>query len=262
MVDAAPPADAVLPDLADQLARPRARRAQRGASTAACCARRSRAPTSTGPTRRCCARSRSRAASRRSCASAGWPRSPTRSGSRSRRRIARSPTPRPARACSARCSRGCARMPRPSRDALAALSPPRRSAAPAGGPHARRRDDQAPQARHVRAARRARRLHLPQRRGAGALRRQVRRAAHPRALALRDVGAGRGLDRPCGDRRPPPDGLGARRARARAPADPRAAPAGQQGPQARRPVRLPALPPGHRLSRCSRSRASPRRGAR
>ena len=39
--------------------------------------------------------------------------------------------------------------------------------------------------------------------------------------------------------------LRARGAGARAPADQAAAPAGQRGPQARRPLRLPALPPGH-----------------
>ena len=74
-------------------------------STAACCDRRSSAPGSRGPIRRCCAPSRWRGGCTRSRASASSRRSPPRSASRSRRRIARWPTPRPARASSARCSR-------------------------------------------------------------------------------------------------------------------------------------------------------------
>ncbi len=148
-------------------------------------------------------------------------------------------------------------------DALEALNP--RAPAPAraaGGTHDRAgRCDQAPQAGHCCAARRARRLHLPQRRRPGPLRRQVRRAAHARALALRDLGARRELDRAGRARRPPHDELRARRARARAPAHPRAAPARQRDPQARRRVRLPALPPGHRLPG-ARGRARARRRAR
>ena len=49
MVDAAPPPERVLPELAHAAPRARARRAQRRASTRACCARRSTAPRSTWP---------------------------------------------------------------------------------------------------------------------------------------------------------------------------------------------------------------------
>ena len=120
---------------------------------------------------------------------------------------------------------------------------------------------QAPAGRQ-RAARRAGRLHLPQRLGPAAVRRQVGDAAHARAGALRAVV---GVDR-LGDagraRRSSRDALGARRAAARAAADPRAAPAGQRAHQARRPLRLPALPASTSRSRCSRSRRSRRRATR
>ena len=86
-------------------ARARAGRALGALRHSACCAGRSRARRWTGPSRRCCARSRWRAGSRRCSAAAASRRWPTRSGSRSRRRTARCPTQRPARACSARCSR-------------------------------------------------------------------------------------------------------------------------------------------------------------
>ena len=93
------------------------------------------------------------------------------------------------------------------------------------------------------AAARAGRLHLPRRRRAAAVRRQVRRPAHARPLALhrrRDLG-GRGRAR-----RPPGHGVRARRAAARGPPDQGAAPAGQRARQDRaRRLRLPALPAGH-----------------
>ena len=161
-------------------------------------------------------------------------RAPLRTRAHGRRR-ARDAEPRPPAAAAAR---------------RAHHRPDRRDQAPQGG-----RDQL-----HV-AARRARRLHLPQRRRAGALHRQVRRAAHPRALALRDLGAVRGLDGAGGARRPPHDELRAGRARARAPAHQGAAPAWQRRPQARRRVRLPALPAGHRLPG-DRGRARARRRAR
>ena len=90
---------------------------------------------------------------------------------------------------------------------------------------------------------RAGRLHLPRRRRAAAVRRQVGRPAHARALALhrrRDLGR-RGRAR-----RPPGHGVRARGAAARGPADQGAAPARQRARQggARR-LRLPALPAGH-----------------
>ena len=115
------------------------------ASTRACCARRSSAPRSTGPTRRCCARSRSRGGSRRCSAGAGSPRSPTRSASRSRACTARCPTPRRARACSARCSRGCARNARDGRRGgrAAAAAPARRGARPRPAAPSARADDAA-----------------------------------------------------------------------------------------------------------------------
>ena len=52
MVDAAPAPEDVLPRAGHDAARAGAGRAQRGASTCACCARRSRAPRSSGRTRR------------------------------------------------------------------------------------------------------------------------------------------------------------------------------------------------------------------
>ena len=130
---------------------------------------------------------------------------PSRSASRSRSPTARSPTPRPARACSARCSAGCARNAATVGDALALLRPARAGRARAGATarraRAARRAGVAPDV--AGAARRARRLHRPQRRGPGALRRQVGGAAHARAGALRAVVAVDGVDAAGRDRRPP-----------------------------------------------------------
>ena len=144
MVDEAPPPEAVLPELAELLrgrvlvahnARVRRR---------ACSSRRSRARRSTGRTRRCCARSRSRAGSRRCSAAAGWPRSPTRSGSRSARRTARCPTRRPARACCARCCRGCARTRARSARRSRVLRPARGAGRRRRAPGAKRPRDERP----------------------------------------------------------------------------------------------------------------------
>ena len=109
MVDAAPPPAEVLPELARAARRAACWWPTTPASTAACCARPSSAAASTGPTRPCSARWRWRAASRRWCASAGWPRWPTRSGSRSSEVHRALPDAAHLRAgASARCSRGCA----------------------------------------------------------------------------------------------------------------------------------------------------------
>ena len=89
---------------------------------------------------------------------------------------------------------------------------------------------------------------VPQRRGPGALRRQVGRAAHARAGALRArrPPRARGPRRPrSSTTRPTSSELGALVLESRL--IKRAAPARQRAPQARRPLRLPALPPRHRL---------------
>ena len=103
---------------------------------------------------------------------------------------ARSPTPRRARACSARCSRGCARTRRRSATRCALLAPrrarPRRARA---GAHRRRgaRPRAGAPARGCPtsrgAARRARRLRLPQRRRAGRSTSASRCALRTRARA-------------------------------------------------------------------------------
>ena len=108
--------------------------------------------------------------------------------------------------------------------------------------------------------RRARRLPLPQRRRPGPLHRQVRLPARPRAVALPAQLGLAGLGRAGDDGRPPHDLLRARRARPRAAAHQGDAPAGQRAHEARRPVRLPALPAGHRVPR-ARGRARARAGA-
>ena len=126
-------------------------------------------------------------------------------------------------------------------DALAAVRPKQGAgAAPA------RAAGQAPArraARPLQAPERPGRLHLPRRRRAPAVRRQVGLPAHARPRALHDAG---GLDRAGRARRLPADGVRARRAAAREPAD--------QGLQAarqrelkkrRRRLRLPALPARH-----------------
>ena len=81
MVDAAPPPADVLPALAEQLQGACSSPTTR-ASTRACCEQAFERAGLDGRTRRCCARSRSRAGSRRCSAAAGSPRWPTRSGSR------------------------------------------------------------------------------------------------------------------------------------------------------------------------------------
>ena len=181
-------------------------------------------------------------------APAAW-RWPSRWGSTSRSPTARWPTPRRARACSARSSRGCARTRRRSRDALELVRParPRRPRAkatdgPARTRGARRRlPDLGPPDR------RPRRLRGAQRVGPGHLRRQVGQRAHAGARALPGLRARGGVGRAGRDGRARAHELRARRAAAREPPDQAPAPAGQRAPEARRPLRLPALPPGHRL---------------
>ena len=89
------------------------------------------------------------------------------------------------------------------------------------------------------------RLRVPRRRRPPALRRQVRVRAHARALALHDAGD---LDGPGRARRLRADGVRARRARAREPADQGAQAARQRARQAHRGrLRVPALPARHRV---------------
>ena len=109
-----------------------------------------------------------------------------------------------------------------------------------------------------RAARRARRLHLPQRGGPAAVRRQVGHAAHARAGALRAVVGVDGLGDAGRAGRPPRDALGARRAAARAPADPRAAPAGQRAASSTRTASSTCAAASTSRFRCSRCRRSRR----
>ena len=190
MVDAAPPADAVLPDFADQLhgrvlvahnasfdrrvlkqafARARARLAEpaRPVHGRAGPPLRAARPSAAARGARRRARDRGRGAA---------PRARGRGDVRARvLRALRAPVR--AREHRRRRAGGPAADPPPHADARAA--------------HDRRRGDQAPQAGDVGAARDAGRLHLPQRRRAGAVRRQVGVAAHAGALALRGVGARR-----------------------------------------------------------------------
>ena len=183
MADAAPPPEAVLPELAAAPARARA-----GGALGAL--RRQRPAPGVHPRRARLARAagavhdRAGAPVRARCsAGAGWPRSRTRWGSRSPRPTGRCPTPRPARACSARSSAACAPTPRPSGRRCACSGPRRataRQAAPARAPPAVRA------ARPLEPAARPRRLRVPRREWAPALRRQVDLAAHPRAFALHD----------------------------------------------------------------------------
>ncbi len=87
------------------------------------------------------------------------------------------------------------------------------------------------------------RLHLPRRRRASAVRRQVGLPAHARAGALHDAGD---VDRAGRARRLPADRVRARRARAREPADQGAQAARQHAAQeGRRRLRVPALPARH-----------------
>ena len=91
--------------------------------------------------------------------------------------------------------------------------------------------------------------------GPGHLRRQVGQRAHAGARALPGLRARGGVGRAGRDGRARAHELRARRAAAREPPHQAPAPAGQRAPEARRPLRLPALPPGHRLP-------DPRGGAR
>ena len=262
MVDQAPRAEDVLPELAAPDARARAGCALRGVRPARAApgvrAGGPRVAGAAGPVH-----GRARPALRAARAPApARPRWRARSGSTSRSSTARCPTPRRARACSARCSprlcargdddRGGAGGDAPGAPAPCARRRHRRRALAA-------RRAQAP-ARRQRAARRAGRLHLPQRVGAAAVRRQVGDAAHARAGALRAVVGVDGLGDAGRAGRPPRDALGARRAAARAPADPRAAPAGQRAHQARGPLRLHPLPLRHRVPDARGRRRSRRAG--
>ena len=142
-------------------------------------------------------------------------------------------------------------------DAQALLSPRRRrivSASRRGAPHPGVRNSLP-----LDTARRPRRVCVPRRAGDAALRRQVDLPAHPRPLPLLRPG---GLDRARGDRRLPAHQLGARRPRAREPADQEVAPGRQPQAQAKRRLRLPPLPPRHPLPRAGgrpRARGRPRR---
>ncbi len=122
--------------------------------------------------------------------------------------------------------------------ALAARAPragerPRAAPAPARGPP-----------RPLPAPPRPRRLRVPRRARAPALRGQVGVAAHPRPLALLRPG---GMDRAGGDRGLQADELGAGGARAGEPPDQGVAPARQPRAQAHRPLGLRALPSRHPL---------------
>ena len=229
--------------------RPRARRPQRAASTAACCARRStraglRWPDPPVLCTVALARRLHPLAAPARAAPAGRV-----AGHRGRgRRTARWPTPRRARACSARCSRGCA----PTRSTVgrgAGAAAPARGAPRRCGRDARRRV--APRAAPAPCPTSASCPTSPastsfrNAEGQVALRRQVDRRAHARAGALRRRRRRRARGRAGRDRRLPRRRLRARRAGARAPADPAAAAAGQRAAQARRPARLPALPARH-----------------
>ena len=166
---------------------PRAGGPQRRRSIGVCSPRPLGARASRGRTRRRCARSRWRGGCTRSRASASSGRWPSRWASTSRCPTARSPTPRPAHASSARSFRGCA----PTRGRWARRS---RCWRPRGARVARRSDRRravdarraAPEDRLLGVAARARRLHLPQRRGPAALRRQV--GGHPGTRARRTSG--------------------------------------------------------------------------
>ena len=264
MVDAAPPAEATLPELADLLRRPRARRAQRVASTAACCAR----PSSRAGARlaRPAGAVHGRAgappapARPPAAARARWP---SRSASRSRSPTARSPTPRRARASSARCSRGCARTRATIGEALALLRP-RAAAAPA------RRARPTAAARTRGARRRLPALDgLPDEPGVYLVRNAEGQvlyvgksvAVRTRARAHFQPSATEGswvAQAETVDYETTRSELGALLLEGRLIR--RHAAAGQRPPQARRRLRLPALPPGHRRSPSSRSRPRPRPG--
>ena len=189
MVDEAPPAEAGAARARRAAARARAGRAQRRVRPPRAAPGVRRARSWSGPTRRCCARSRWRAASRRCSASAG-----SRAGRRARDR-GRRRAPRAADAET--CARVfCALFPRLCAnaatigDALALLRPasaaprPRAAAtdgaplragrAAAAGPGGRRR--RRPASTSFRDAD-----------GQAAVRRQVGARAHPRARALRAV---------------------------------------------------------------------------
>ena len=121
---------------------------------------------------------------------------------------------------------------------------------------ARRGDPARPAARPLDPAGRPGRVRLPRRARAAAVRGEVGVAALARAGALLRP---RGLDRARGDRGLPADQLGARRARAREPADQGVEAHRQREAEAHRPLLLPALPPRHPLPR---ARGGERAGAR
>ena len=136
------------------------------------------------------------------------------------------------------------------RDRPAALAPP------GAQDRARRGDPARPAAGPLDAAGRPGRLRLPRRARAAAVRGQVGVAALARAGALLRA---RGMDRARRDRRLPADQLGARRARAREPADQAVEADRQREAEAHRPLLLPALPARHPLPR---ARGGERAGAR
>ena len=196
------------------------------ASTGACCARRSRGRRSSGRTRRCCARSRSRAGSRR-CSAARARRARRRAGHRGRRDPPRAARRADVRAgASARCSGGCARTRRRSATrsrCSGRASAPRRGARPAAKRAARRAPGPAG---------------LPNDPGVYIFRDADGRPLYVgKSVDLRTRARAhftrRDLDRAGRARRPPGDGVRARRAAARGPADQGAAPAGQRARQGR-----------------------------
>ena len=130
----------------------------------------------------------------------------------------------------------------------------RRRAAPAGGAPAG--------AGHLAPAARARRLHLPQRGGPAAVRGEVRRRAGAGAGALRGELTGLRLGAAGRDRRVRDDGLRARGAAARAPPRRGARAAGQHAAASRSRAGSGCAAGWTSPSRSSRSPPSPRRGAR
>ena len=179
MVDAAPPPEAVLPELA-RLLRGRVLVAHNARFDPACCAGvRARGAGLAGaagavhgragaPLRAAAAPARARHAGR---------------GARHRGRgepTARCPTRRRARACSARCSRGCARTRRRSATRVALLGRARTARRPRPA-RQRRAGDAGPTSARCRGPGR---LRVPRRRRPPAVRRQVGLRAHARARAL------------------------------------------------------------------------------
>ena len=251
MVDEAPPAEAMLPEFAEQLRGPRARRAQRRVRPPR--ARpgvRARGPAVAEPAVAVHGRARAPLPPARA------PAAPAAAGRVARDR-GRGHAPRARGRGDVRARllralrRGCAPTRRRSGDALALLRPPRPRRRARGG-HGRRRGADARRApaaaRPRRPDRRPRRLRRAQRRGAGRSTSASRSSVRARARAhFAPSSAEGGVGRAGRDRRARGHELGARRARPREPPGQAAAPAGQRAPQARRQLRLPALPPRHRL---------------